>query len=365
MIGILKTGSFIGVLLLCMPGCLWAIEIKDNQQKSIAVDVVKASLQTIPDSLKAIGTLRSVASTQLSFLVPGHIKSLAVGDGAVVEQGDVIASLDENIVAAELSQAQANLEEATSKQKRYQLLKGSGVFSQQDYISVNSALKVAQARYNGVKAKMHDLLLVAPFSGHLERFQLGLGAFVAAGTPLVQLVQLDPLGVEYYFDQTEKNKVAVGQTLLLRADAAPEKQLQAGLHFVGATVDAKTGRFALQAIVANADNQLSPGELVRIHHVLSTGVKKVVVPQQAIAVELDTQYLYVVYENKARKRAVDLGEHLDSGLVVVNSGVKEGDIVIVGGGQKLADGQTVTVKEQTRGKSIEKNVGKKTPESSH
>ena len=318
---------------------------KVTSPASITVDVGRVHYQQMPNYVSALGTLVAVRATGLSFLVSGHLSQKLFKDGAKVKKGDVIAKLDDSTIASQLASVKANLEEAQSNYNRYELLKDSGVFSKQDYIGVSTTLKVAKAKYASVLEQEQQLSLLAPFSGTLGKYQYSVGAQVGEGTSIVDLVQLDPLKVSYSLSQTDKGKVHLGQTVVIRSDAWPEQKFTAKLTFISPTVNPNTGRFDVEATFGNPKDELSPGGLVHVEHILGKGHQVLVVPQVAVSVDEDRSYVYTVSQGKAHQENVIVGAPTDNGNIIIQDGLKLGDEVVVTGVQKLSEGDSVTIEQ--------------------
>jgi len=314
---------------------------------SVTVNMGEAHYQQIPDSASALGTLVAVQSTGLSFRTSGHLNQKLFKDGAVVQKGDVVAKLDDSTIASQLASAKANLDEAQSKYNRYELLKDSGVFSKQDYIGVATALKVAKASYASVLEQEQQLSLIAPFTGTLGKFNFSIGTQISTGTVIVNLVQLDPLKVNYSLSQSDKGKVKIGQAVLIHSDAWPGQEFKAKVSFISPTVNPNTGRFDIEALLSNPKDELSPGSLVHVEHILGKGSQALVVPQTAVSIDEDRSYVYVVKNGRAHQQTVSVGSPTDNGNIIITQGLKVGDSVVVNGVQKLSEDMPVRIISQS------------------
>ncbi len=318
-------------------------QTKSKVASEIVVDVMPSHFQQIPESVSALGTLIAVRSTGLNFVTGGHLQQKYFKDGDVVKKGDVVARLQDTAIASQLASAKANLDEAQSNYNRYELLKDSGVFSKQDYISVTTTLKVAKAKYADVLEQEQQLSLVVPFSGTLSKYNFSVGSQVAAGAVIVNLVQLDPMKVSYSLNQSEKGKVKIGQKVIVESDAWPSQKFSAKVSYISPTINSASGRFDLNATLRNPEDKLSPGGLVHIEHFLGKGHRALVVPQIAVNVDEDRSYVYTINNGKARQVNVSVGELTDNGNIIIKSGLKNGDQVVVKGSQKLTEGTLVKI----------------------
>ena len=320
-----------------------SVKEKEAVPASVTVNAGRVHKQRIPDFAPSLGTLEAVRSTGLSFLASGHLSNILFKDGSTVKKGDVIAQLDNSTVTSELASAKANLEEAQSNYNRYELLKDSGVFSKQDYISVTTTLKVAKAKYASILEQEQRLSLQVPFSGTLGKFNFSMGAQVSVGTVIVDLVQLDPLRVTYSLNQVDKSRVSLGQIVWITSDTWPGKRFKATVSYISPTINSNTGRFNMAAMLDNPDLHLSPGGLVHVKHILGEGHDALVVPQAAVNVDGSRSYVYTIADGKAHQTTVMTGNPTDNGNIIILDGLTVGDSIVVYGTQKLSEGSPVTI----------------------
>jgi len=114
------------------------------------------------------------------------------------------------------------------------------------------------------------------------------------------------------------------------------------LQFTDARVSASTGTTEAQAEVPNADGLLKPGQFVRVRLLGANRPAAVKVPTRAVLEGPQGKFVYVVADNKAQPRPVQLGEQLGDQWLV-NGGLKQGDTVIVEGVMRIGPGAPVQV----------------------
>ncbi|MCY4329059.1 MAG: efflux RND transporter periplasmic adaptor subunit [Endozoicomonadaceae bacterium] len=342
-------GEYSKAIIFMVIGCLFfynvtALQKNEKPEKTeVTVDTEQVDYQKIPEYISAMGTLIAVKSTALSFLVDGHLAQKFFHNGDSVKKNDVVAKLDNSTIISQLASAQANLNEAQSNYKRYELLKDSGVFSKQDYISISTQLKVAKAQYASVLEQQQQLSLPAPFSGTLSKYNFSVGAEIKAGMPVVNLVQLNPLKVSYYLSQKEKGAVCTGQSVLVKSEIWPDMTFTGKVVYISPTIDPDTGQFEVESLLQNNNHKLSPGELVHVNHILNPGRNMLVINQKSVVVDKNSSYVYIIHNNKAYKQNILTGKFTDDGNVVILKGLKYGDEVVVNGVQKLSEGTLVKI----------------------
>nr|WP_295079289.1 efflux RND transporter periplasmic adaptor subunit [uncultured Roseateles sp.] len=336
------------------------------------VGVVKASLQPVAVQTELPGRVEALRTAQVRARVNGVVLKRLFTEGAEVRAGQPLFQIDPapyqaalDSAHASLIKAQANLSQASAQAERNKPLAEAKAISQQEYITSVAAAKSAEADVAAAKANIQTAKLnldyaavSAPISGRIGRALVTEGALVSAGeaTQLALIQQTSSVYVNFTQSANEvqqlRRALSNGK---LRADAAQSAQVRIVLDdgtelakpgkllFTDLSVDPTSGQVTLRAEVANANNQLLPGQYVRVR--LSQGELPagILLPQQAVTRSNQGDSVLVVGpDNKPmpRKVKVDRGQ---GNQWVVLEGLQAGEQVIVDGFQKmLVPGAPVT-----------------------
>ena len=308
-----------------------------------SVEVAKARMMYLPRSVMAVGSLRSENSVVLRPEVAGRISHIHFQEGQPVKKGQVVVRLDDSVPRAQLQQAQANLSLALSQNRRSTELSRQGFISQQARDETVSQLKQQQAAVALAKAQLEKTAIIAPFDGLIGLRNVSVGAYVGPGDDLVPLESTDPLQVDFRIPEQYLGQVQAGLKLVLRFDALPGVVREGSVGAISPSVDVAGRSILLRANVDNPDHVLSPGMFARVElHFDDAEVLSV--PESALAPAGQTQYLYRVQDGRVERMAVEIGQR-QGGRVEIVSGLREGDVVIVAGVQKITDGQQVSTVE--------------------
>ena len=328
---------------------------------AMPVPVTKIFKKTLPIYLDYAARTESIGNVALQAKVSGYLKEQPAPDGADVKQGDLLYKIDPRDFQASLDQANAqaerdvaSLEYLRSNFNRGTELAKTGFLTKDAFDQRGSnmrqaeaALAMDQAAIRGAQLNLGYTEIRAPFAGRLGRNQAPIGTLVgAAGAPLNNLVQLDPIYVTFNPSETdliELNKArAAGKVeanILLPGDTQPSHKGE--LTFVDNMVDRATGTITARATIANGDFTLLPGQYVRVQLLIREQPDALMAPQVALGSSQLGKYVYVVGEgNKVDKRLVSLGPS-DGDFVAIASGVAEGDQVIIGNLQKIGPGMPI------------------------
>ncbi len=318
------------------------------------------------------GRLEAVERVDVRPRVSGMIESVHFREGALVDKGDVLISIDPAPYAAEVDRAQAQV---AATQARLALTKAdlergkqlidSRTLSRRDFDQrVNAAreaeanVQAAQASLQAAQLNLDYTKIRAPVAGRVGRLNVTVGNLVAAGASgpvLTTLVSVNPIYASFDADEAAVRR-ALGSLPTQHArdeiDRIPvqmivggsDKPRQGKLQLIDNQVASATGTLRLRAVFDNADGALIPGQFARLFLGRADNKPVLMVSERAIGTDQDKRYVLVVGDNKkATYREVSLGAAAD-GLRVVSSGLNAGDQVIVNGLMRVRPGTAVEPK---------------------
>jgi membrane fusion protein (multidrug efflux system) len=305
-----------------------------------AVETVRVTRQMLPNRFETVGTLRADKSIRVRPEVAGQIHTLGFTEGQAVREGQVLFALDDELVRADLNEANANLQNSRRAYARARELSDKQLIARADLDKAQAALAVDQARAASARTHVEKQVVRAPFSGVAGLRLVNAGDYVNAGQDLVELVRLDPLELDLRAPEVVLSTLHVGQTVDFGVDSFPGETFKATLVAIAPSVDAAGRSVALRARFDNPGQKLRPGMSARVQVVLDTNASALLVPEQAIWPNGEQKMVYTVVDGKAKLVPVTLGMR-QPGTVEVTSGLKEGDVVVVSGQLKIGDGAPV------------------------
>jgi membrane fusion protein, multidrug efflux system len=335
------------------------------------VTVAKPEQRKVTLYMEVTGSTAAFNRVDLVARVQGFLDKVGYKDGADVKKGDLLFQIDKKdfeiqLQIAEATQAQqeALLLQADADLKRKQdLVKTAAVSiaqvdeSRAKRDSTLAALEQAKGQVAQAKRNLDYTTIVAPFDGTVSARYVDPGAMVGAGEPtkLATIVQQKPIYVKFNIDEqqvlTVREQMRIAGVKL--ADLGPIPvgiglQTEQGyphtgtLDYVAPEIDSSTGTLAGRAIFDNKDNVLTPGLFVRVRIPKQKEVESLLVPDIALGTSQEGRYVLVVNnKNVVEQRQVQIGELVDGGLRIVNSGLEPKERVVVGGVMRALPGNTV------------------------
>src|SRR6185295_19875910 len=191
---------------------------------AVIVEAITAATAPMPQTITAVGSLRSDESVTLRPEVAGRVNAILFKEGQNVSKGMTLVRLDPAINQAEVQQARANLKLAQSKYDRAVELSQRNFISGQAKDEAENNLRVAEAAVALVEARLAKTEIKAPFSGVIGLRVVSVGDYVKEGADVVNLESIDPLKVDFRVPEVYMRQVQPGQTLTVTLDALPGRK---------------------------------------------------------------------------------------------------------------------------------------------
>ena len=340
---------------------------------TVATATVNASGNTM--SVTWPGTTEAFSQANIFARASGYISRRDVDIGSRVKAGQLLVEitapeLDHQIAQAEatltemqaaLQQAQANrdLGQVTWNRDSTLVQKGWVTAQQGDTDRLNlkaqdAAVAVAQANIKAQTAQIAVLhqqkdyqRVTAPFDGVITQRNVDVGSLVqadaATGTFLFTLMQSDTLRIQLYVPQDEAFGLSPGVDAVIRVPELPGHDFPGKVTRIADALQPGTRTLLTEIDVPNPDHALSPGAYCNVELKIPRKTPSLVLPSEAIIFNAKGLSVAVVEDGTARLRNVNVVRDFGT-TIEVNSGVKDGDQVILAPPVDLADGQKVQVR---------------------
>jgi membrane fusion protein (multidrug efflux system) len=294
----------------------------------------------MPQTITAVGSVRSDESVTLRPEVTGRIAEIRFKEGQAVAKGALLVKLDDSVVKADAEQARANLWLAKAKSDRAAELNQKGFVSAQAKDEAEGGLRVAQATLASAEARLAKMEIRAPFSGVIGLRQVSVGDYVKDGQDMVNLEAIEALKVDFKVPEVFLRQVQVGQSMQLTLDAVPGKTYEGKVLAINPLVDAAGRSVVIRAQIRNTNATLRPGMFARVRLITDAKADTLVIPEQALVPQGEDQFVYKVVDGRVQRTRVEIGQRRE-GKVEIVRGVAEKDMVVTAGQLKIRDGTVV------------------------
>lgn len=314
------------------------------------VTVIEMQPQNVPTSLEVMAQTEGARETEVRARVGGILMKRMYQEGDAVKAGQPLFQIDRAPFEIALAEARARAEQTAREKQRLKGLAEAKAISQKDYDDAVSNNAMAQAALRQAELNLSWTTVTAPVGGTSGRAIRSEGNLISTSDSLLtSIFQSNPMWVSFSLGESELARLPGGRVSeqnvsgveLILANGQVYNQ-PGKLNFIASNIDTVLGTQALRAEFANPDQQLLPGQFVRVR--LLTGQREGVflVPQAAV---LQTEQANLVMtvdgEGKVAPRPVQTAEWYGKDWVVLG-GLQAGDKVIIDNLIKLRPGMPVT-----------------------
>jgi membrane fusion protein (multidrug efflux system) len=281
------------------------------------------------------------------------VLSTAVGEGSAVRAGDLLVRLDDREIRLQIEEASSSVsreqvELAKSDFERKERLFADGAVTRSTldqaknhYLGLDSAYRSAQARIAQLRERASKTRVTSPLAGVVAQLLVEPGEFVAPGTPLAVIEDMEEVLVVVEVPDRDVVRLRPLQVVEATTDAYPGRVFQGVIERVGNVANPVTRSFEVEARIGNPDGELRSGMITTIRILLDKR-RCLVVPAAALLDERESEArVLLVSGGTARSVEVGIGSRQDRDVELVN-GLAEGDEVVVYGHDQVRDGRRVT-----------------------
>ena len=323
--------AIVGIIVAAAVGWWWLVGSVP------AVSVVAPTRGTAVEIVYATGAVEPVRWAKVATMLRGRILEICDCEGKVVAKGDVLARLDDKDVRAQLNELRAREDFAKRELSRQTELIGRGSTTTQAYERASMDLRSLQGLISVQLEKLADYTITAPIDGVVLRRDGEVGEIADVGQVLFRIGVLKPLQIVAEVNEEDIPRVAIGQTVLLRTDAFPDRRLTGKVREVTPIGDPVAKTYRIKAVLPD-DTPLLPGMSVEANVVTREKADALLIPSDAV----QGTSVFVIDGTRVHRRNIELGIR-GTRAVEVLKGLAENEQVAAPVPAGLADGRRVRV----------------------
>jgi RND family efflux transporter MFP subunit len=301
------------------------------------VAAVAPARGTAVEIVYATGAVEPVQWAKVTSLIRDRIVEICDCEGKAVVKGEVLARLDDRQLRAQLQELRAREDFAKREMERATELIARGSATVQAYERASTDLRQVQALISLQLEKLADYVITAPIDGVVLRRDGEVGEIAEPGQVLFRVGVLAPLRVVAEVNEEDVPRIAVGQKVLFRTDAFPDRRLEGTLRDITPMGDPVAKTYRIRVALPD-DTPLKPGMSVEANVVTREKPGALLVPADAV----QGNAVFVIDGNVVRRRTVETGIR-GTRAVEILSGVTEADRVASPAPTGLRDGMRVTL----------------------
>jgi RND family efflux transporter MFP subunit len=299
------------------------------------VSAVPVTRGTAAEIVYATGGVEPVTWAKVASLVRGRIVYICHCEGETVKKGAVLAQLDDSEAKAALNELKAREEFLKNEMTRVSALITKGAATTQAYERASMDLGQVQGLISVQNERINEYTIVSPMDGLVLRRDGETGEIAEVGQVLFRVGVPTPLQVVAEVNEEDIPRVAIGQTVLFRTDAFPNRRLEGKVSEITPMGDVNAKTFRVKMALPG-DTPLKPGMSVEANIVTREKENALLVPADAV----QGNAVFVVEGNRVHRRTIEAGIR-GTRAVEVLSGLVEGERVAAPATAELKDGARV------------------------
>lgn len=297
------------------------------------------------EGIHVIGSLAASESALIRSEIAGILTEVAIKDGQAVKKGQMLFRINHDSLMADLQRAKADVKLREQEKQRMEDLFKRRVNSQYDVDKAVAQLETAKANLALAKSELSKASITAPFAGNLGIRKVNQGGYIQPGQELIELVQLNPLYVDFSIPETTLTAISKGTTVDVLVSAVSQETIQAKVTAIEPLVNANTRSVAVRALINNDDKKLRPGLFAKVLLPLKTAEDILWLPEKAIFLNAGKTWVVVNNDGKSKRKQVSIISY-QNGKVAIEKGIAADDEVVVAGHHKVPfDGMPLMVVE--------------------
>jgi membrane fusion protein (multidrug efflux system) len=304
------------------------------------VDVDTARRQSVVDAVRATGRIEAVQAIELRPDEQGRVTAILFREGQSVATGTPLVKIDDAMLKAQAERAKADRDLSTQQLERVRRLRAQNAASPADLERAEAAARSTEAGLALLDLQIARTTVRAPFAGAVGQRFVSVGDYVTSGTRLLTLQTVNPQRAVIEVPERYAVKLRPGQNVDFTVAAQEGRTFRARVDFIDPVVQNENRTILVKASAPNPGGLLKPGMFVEARLATATRSNAIVVPEDAIQPMRSANVVWAVVDGKASRRVVTLGVR-SAGVVEIVNGVQAGEIVVVGGLERMGEGAPV------------------------
>ena len=312
-----------------------------QQEETISVKTEKAALGELTSATPYVGVVEEEQSTLVSFTGMAILKTLHAREGQSVRKGQLLATIDDTQARNALAAAKSTLDQASDAHARIKTLHESNSLPDMKWVEIESKLQQAKASYDMCLKNVEDCSLYAPCSGVVGSKIMNVGETVLPSQPVLHILSIDRVKVRVSIPEKEIATITPETATLIMPDALPGETFEGGTIEKGVSADAVSHTYDIRIALENPGHKMLPGMVAKVAMKDKAEERKITLPVKAVQQTTEkTLFVWVEKDGKAQRRSITVGE-TSGNRIAIESGLQEGDNVIVDGYQKVGEGTPI------------------------
>jgi membrane fusion protein (multidrug efflux system) len=297
---------------------------------AVPVETAMAISGDISSYLVFSSTVETEAAVEIHPEVSGRVEEVRVEEGDQVSAGDLLVRLENDQALLEHRESEVNLRHSEISFKRTEQMFTRKLISAQEYEDNQYQLDQARLRLERASLDLTHTEIRAPFTGMITSRQVQVGARVAPGVKLYDLVKLDDIIARVHVPGRYLRTVQIGQVAEVASDFLEDMSFEGYVKRISPVVDPNSGTCKVTIGLRDQWEHLRPGMFVSVRVVIDTHQDAILVPKEAVVYDGSDRYVFVVSDSAAQRVQLDVGYENGSFIEALSDIAADSPIIVVG-----------------------------------
>ena len=326
------------LLLTLLPSALLG-----QERPPTPVIVAEVLEQPLVEDLSFVGYIQPRRSSRVAAETEGQVVKRFKDAGQTVHAGDPLFALTNDPLQVRVSRSpEADLALRQFNHDRSRRLRATDSVSEQDLRNKTYELARAEAKLTGLQAQVENLLVHAPFSGHITRTFTEVGQWVGRGGEIAQVISIDTVRVIVEVPERHVPQLSLGDRVAIVVDALGSDPITGLVTAILAEGFASSHTFPVVVEAANPQGRMRSNMSAQVRFQIAQAKTSLLVHKDALVSSPQGQVVYLARDGTALSRPVETGL-AHKGYVAVTGELAPGDLAVVRGNERLTDGQAVRI----------------------
>lgn len=313
---------------------------KETFNHEIPVFTEVATKKPLEQTLIKTGNLIPIREADINAVMSGRLVAVNFQLGSHVNQGAVVARIDNQQVLLNIESAKLQRDQAQRDYERYKALYEGDAAPEINYQNAQLQYESLVNQIDILQRQLADYNIKAPISGTVISKMKEPGEFVGPGAVLGRIVDISSLKATVKVSESDIYKLKLGQLVKVKTDVYGDQIFEGKISYISAQGDA-TYNYDVEISVKNsAKYPLKGGTFVMVDFTQESSEKVLAIPRSALVESTKNPYVYIVQDGVVTIRRVVLGREAGNDIEIVD-GIQEGDVVVTSGQINIKEGLKV------------------------
>lgn len=315
-----------------------------NSNENSVITTITANKKPFNVFINVSGKIVTKENIMVAAEMGGVLQNVFVESGQAVKKGQIIASVDKEIIEKNIQEVETQLRLAKDIFDRQKNLWDQKIGSELQYLQAKTNVETLQDRIASIKSQMDKTNIKATINGIVDEVYARRGEMIGAGTPILRLVNLSNMEVEAEVPETYLGKFQRGSKVVVEFPNVNASTRGAVISAITQFINPGSRTFKVNAIIGNGDGMMKPNVLAIMKLNEYSSSDNIVLPTKLIQQGFDGEFVYAVDDStKVVKLDIVTGK-TSNGETEIIKGIEEGTKIIDKGFRNVSVGEKTIIK---------------------